>query len=159
MPTRYTIYGRLYDVYDVFESWSYLPYNIHYNTQNQPGNKAKTSARHNGEHAAPSSPDSKNTKPTSTLFRKTVVRGLAWPGRKHAPLDLANIPTVARHRKWLPLTNPTLSWRRAPYGAPSTSEARETPPGPAASSPSVRRSFMAGWLKRPCDSTETGTNS
>jgi hypothetical protein len=39
---------------------------LYYNTQNQPGNKAKTSAQHNGEHAAPSSPDSKSTKPTST---------------------------------------------------------------------------------------------
>jgi hypothetical protein len=40
--------------------------------------------------------------------------GLAKPGRKHAPLDLANIPTDARYRKQLPLTNPTLSSRRAP---------------------------------------------
>jgi hypothetical protein len=31
------------------------------------------------------------------------------------------------------------------------------PPGPAASSPSVCKSFVAGWLKRPYDSTETGT--
>jgi hypothetical protein len=46
-----------------------------YNTQNQPGNKAKTSARHKGEHAAPSSPDSESKKPTTTLFRTTVVRG------------------------------------------------------------------------------------
>jgi hypothetical protein len=55
------------------------------NTQNPPGNKAKKSARHNGEHAAPSSPDSKSKKPTSTLFRTTVVRGLGQAGPGTCP--------------------------------------------------------------------------
>jgi hypothetical protein len=56
-----------------------------YNTQNQPGNRAKTSARQKGEHAAPSSPDSKSTKPTSTLLCTTVVRGPGQAGPEACP--------------------------------------------------------------------------
>jgi hypothetical protein len=105
--------------------YTVLKWYIYCNTQNQPGNKAKTSARHKGEHPAPFSPRQQEQKADKHTIPHNS-RPWARPGRRHAPLDLTNIPTGAQYRKKIPLTNPTLSLRRAP----STNEAREAPPGP-----------------------------
>jgi hypothetical protein len=67
------------------------------------------------------------------------------PGRKLEPLDLANTPRVARYAITLPLHKPTLTSLRAP----ATKDERETPPGPAASSPRSYKSFITGWPIRP----------
>jgi hypothetical protein len=75
------------------------------------------------------------------------------PAWKLAPLDLANMPTDARYAKKFPIHRPTLSSRKAPF----TNEARVTPPGPAASSPSKCKSFIAGWPRQLYVSTEKGT--
>jgi hypothetical protein len=79
--------------------------------------------------------------------------GMLRPARKLAPLDLANMPSDARYTKKLPLHRPMLSSLRAPC----TNEARVSPPGLAASSPSICRSFIAGWPRRPYFSMEKGT--
>jgi hypothetical protein len=77
------------------------------------------------------------------------IMGMLKPAWKLLPLDLASVPTEARYNKKFPQIDPTLSSRRAP----ATNEARETPPGPAASSPNESESFIAGWPKHPYDST------
>jgi hypothetical protein len=79
--------------------------------------------------------------------------GTRMPARKLAPLHLANMPTDARYAKKFPLHRPTLSSRKASL----TNDARVTPPGPAASSPSECKRFIAGWPRRPYVSTEKGT--
>jgi hypothetical protein len=79
--------------------------------------------------------------------------GTLKPALKLLPLDLASMPTEAQYNKKFPRFNPTLSSRIAP----ATNEARETPPGPAASSHNKCKSFIAGWPKRPGGSTEKGT--
>jgi hypothetical protein len=58
------------------------------------------------------------------------------PTRNSVPLDFANIPKHARYMK-LPLHSPTIISRNAP----ATKDARVTPPGPPASSPSACKSF------------------
>jgi hypothetical protein len=67
------------------------------------------------------------------------------PGQKLEPLDLANTPKDARYARKLPLHKPTLNSLRAP----ATKDDRETPPGPAASSPRSCKCFIAGWLISP----------
>jgi hypothetical protein len=78
--------------------------------------------------------------------------GTHRPAQKLAPLDLANMPTDAQYAKKLPLHKPTLSSLRAPC----TEEVRVTSPGPAASCPSMCRSIIAGWPRRPYVSKEKG---
>jgi hypothetical protein len=79
--------------------------------------------------------------------------GTRMPAQKLAPLHLANIPTDAQYMKKFPLHRPTLSSRKAPL----TNDAHVTPPGPAASSPSECKSFIAFWPRRSYASTEKGT--
>jgi hypothetical protein len=74
------------------------------------------------------------------------------PARNPVPLGFASIPRHARNIKKDPLHSPMLSSCKAP----ATKDARSTPPGPAASSPSTCRSFIAGWPKRLYLSTEKG---
>jgi hypothetical protein len=75
--------------------------------------------------------------PTYSL-RRSVGKGSL--GRKAEPLDLASTPSDARYAVKLPLLHkPTLSSLRAP----ATKDDRETPPGPAASSPRSCKSFIA----------------
>jgi hypothetical protein len=61
------------------------------------------------------------------------------------PLDLVSMPAEAQYNKKFPRINPTQS----SHIAPATNEARETPPGPAASSPNECKSVIVGWPKRP----------
>jgi hypothetical protein len=82
------------------------PDRICHNTQNQLGNKAKTSAWHKGEHAAPSSPDSKSKKPTSTLFRTTVVRGPGQAGPEACPTRPSQHPNRRPIQEIIPPRQP-----------------------------------------------------
>jgi hypothetical protein len=77
---------------------------------------------------------------TTQYYSTHASVGTRMPARKLAPLDLANMPTDALYAKKFPLHRPTLSSRKAPF----TNEARVTPPGPAASSPSKCMGFIAG---------------
>jgi hypothetical protein len=65
--------------------------------------------------------------------------GWLRPGLKLLPLALASTPADTRYNQKLPLTRLPLSSRRAP----DTNEAHDTPPAPAASSPSWCRRFKA----------------
>jgi hypothetical protein len=76
-----------------------------------------------------------------TYYTSSSSVGTLKQARKLVPLDLASMPKEARYNKKFPLTNPMLSSRRAP----ATNEARETPPGPAASSHHDCKNFIAGW--------------
>jgi hypothetical protein len=102
-----------------------------------------------GQAQAGKTPQANTTKHYST--HSSV--GTRMPARKLAPLDLTNMPTDAQYAKKSPLHRPTLSSRNAPF----TNEAHVTPPGPAASSPSTCKSFIAGWPRRPYVSTEKDT--
>jgi hypothetical protein len=79
-----------------------------------------------------------------TYYMSSSSVGTHKPAQKLLLLDLARMPTEARQNKKFPQINPTLSSRKAP----ATNEARETLPGPAASSPNECKSFIAGWPKR-----------
>jgi hypothetical protein len=67
-------------------------------------------------------------------------RGIASPAPNLLPLPRASMPPLPQYIRKLPPDRPTLSSRRVP----ALKGAHVTPHGPAASSPSWSRSFIAG---------------